>query len=342
MDGGLSRVASRQASRIQGNRRRIWSVVQGVVLLVVALLLVATLGTAAYAGWSLTHPGRKAVEDTPARVLVNFDTVEFPSLGDSTVLRGWFISSASANSDKTIILAHGFAGNRLEKSSDALDLAHSLNSAGFNVLMFDFRNSGLSGGRMSTFGYLEKDDLLGAVRYLKTEQPDKSKHIGVLGFSMGGVVAIDAAADEPAIEAVIADSPYADAESYLRENVAQWSGLPNFPFTSLIMQSFATIGRIRVSEVSPLQAIARLTQPVFLIYGNNDDTIPPQNSQMLAAAAVPGKVKTWEVNATTPSWPSGVFAADSPACYHVAARNVFKAEYDKQVITFFNANLVNK
>ncbi len=339
MDGRLSRVASRQESRVQGTRRRVGAVVQAVVLLILTLAVVATLGTAAYAGWSLTHPGRKTVEDTPARVKANFDTVEFPSVGDSTVLRGWFLPAPA--SDKTIILAHGFAGNRLEKSVDALDLAHSLTGAGFNVLMFDFRNSGLSDGNRSTFGYKEMDDLLGAVRYLRASLPDKSKHIGVMGFSMGGVVALDAAAHEPNIEAVVADSPYADGETYLRHHVAAWSGLPSF-LTPLIMQSFATIGRIQLNEVNPLQAMPSLTQHVFLIYGKGDEIIGPENSQMLAAAARPGLVKTWEVPGTTPSWPSGVFPADSPACYNVGARNVYKDDYDKRVTNFFRASLVKK
>ena len=336
MDRQLSRVAARQASRIQGAQRRVHGVVQGVILFFVALALLTTVGTSAYIGWSITHPARRVTDDSPARLKMTFDTVEFPSVGDRVTLRGWFIPAAA--SDQTVILAHGYGGNRLEKAVDALDLAQALSGAGYNVLMFDFRNSGLSDGRLTTFGYRESDDILGAVRYLQGQHREQSRHLAVMGFSMGGVAAARAAAEEPALEAVVMDSPYVDLPTYLDRNMKVWSGLPRVPFNWLVRSSLRILGRIPVNEVNTASAIRDMSQPVLVLYGKGDTMSPAADREALARAGG-ARVQIWEAPGSTPSWPSGVLPADSPACYNLAGREADSAQYDGQVIAFLKQHV---
>lgn len=56
-------------------------------------------------------------------------------------------------------------------SVPALEVARSLVTSGFNVLMFDLRNSGESDGDVTTLGYHEVKDIYGAVQWLKHERP---------------------------------------------------------------------------------------------------------------------------------------------------------------------------
>ncbi len=79
-----------------------------------------------------------------------------------------------------MILLHGLH-SRKER---LLPLAAELNEAGFNILMFDFRAHGESGGEYTTFGLRELLDLLGALDYLLNRTDVSSERIGVLGFSM--------------------------------------------------------------------------------------------------------------------------------------------------------------
>jgi fermentation-respiration switch protein FrsA (DUF1100 family) len=72
--------------------------------------------------------------------------------------------------------------------------------------MFDFRGHGRSEGQRVSMGYHERLDLLGAVDYLKSRGIDG---VGVLGFSMGGVVAISTAPQSEAIRAVVSDGAFA-------------------------------------------------------------------------------------------------------------------------------------
>ena len=78
---------------------------------------------------------------------------------------------------------HGYGHSRAQ----LLPHADFLHQAGFSVLLFDFRAHGRSAGTITTFGFLERWDVLGAVKFLQDRQIHR---IGLLGFSLGGISAI--------------------------------------------------------------------------------------------------------------------------------------------------------
>ncbi len=102
-----------------------------------------------------------------------------------------------------VVLCHGFGGNKNIRSFVAL--AQDLSQL-FSVYTFDFRGHGLSTGR-STFGYHEVYDL-GAV--VELARSDGNRRVAVIGFSMGGVVAMRYAALYGGLNSVAAISVPAD------------------------------------------------------------------------------------------------------------------------------------
>ncbi len=84
-----------------------------------------------------------------------FQHVEFSST-DGIHLVGWWIPATTGDGDKTVLLCHGLAGGK----AAPLELATRLLDGGFNVLTFDFRDHGESGGEFTSFGDLEKRDVL--------------------------------------------------------------------------------------------------------------------------------------------------------------------------------------
>lgn len=316
-------------------RSRLWAWLGALALLGV----VGVIGISVYVGWSLSHAAPRPVDQTPADVGLAYEVVELAAT-DGVVVRGWFLpaspgtggadeaaaaagsaSAADAVSPHTIIFAHGFRSNRLERGVPALELARSLVGAGYNVLMFDFRNHGESDGNVTTLGYHEVKDIYGAVRWLRETRPDQAQRIGVIGFSMGAVTSILAAAGEPAIDAVVADSPFSDLRSYLQVNMPVWTGLPNVPFTWAIMAILPPLIDLQVDAVSPVAVMPTLRQPVLLIHADGDTAIPVSESQRLAAAGRPGQTELWVV----------------PGDRHVGARSVDPEAYDARVIGFFRA-----
>jgi pimeloyl-ACP methyl ester carboxylesterase len=98
-----------------------------------------------------------------------------------------------------VILCHGFGGNK--NIRDFVALAQDL-SQFFCVYTFDFRGHGLSPG-ISTFGYLEVNDLAAVLRLARE---DGNGRVAVIGFSMGGVAAMRYAAIYGGLDSVAAIS----------------------------------------------------------------------------------------------------------------------------------------
>jgi fermentation-respiration switch protein FrsA (DUF1100 family) len=71
---------------------------------------------------------------------------------------------------------------------------------------------------MSSSGFFERLDLQGASDFLVSKGADRSR-IGVLGFSLGGAVALMAGSNPHNFGAVAADSSFADFSLVLRNSL---------------------------------------------------------------------------------------------------------------------------
>lgn len=84
------------------------------------------------------------------------------------------------NSNKTIIFVHGYQSSAFNNFSTAtIDFLNS----GYNVLLIDQRAHGNSGGRFTTLGCREKDDLQLWINYIDSKK--EVADIIVYGISMG-------------------------------------------------------------------------------------------------------------------------------------------------------------
>ena len=189
-------------------------VVWGILFLLAASAALTSLSPLAFLGAGLLlyfgivlrniyrtlNPVRTPVLSNPlSQIGVKYEDVVFPSQ-DGWPLSGWFIPSRRG---PTIILTHGLGGNRL----DLMAAASLLIEHGFGVLMYDMRCHGRSTGSLGTWGWLEINDLNGAVDYLLERPNVNPNQIGALGFSLGGQVTLRAAAGNTSIRAVIAEDP---------------------------------------------------------------------------------------------------------------------------------------
>lgn len=71
---------------------------------------------------------------------------------------------------------------------DLIGIGSALWRAGFSVLLFDCRDRGESDRARRTLGFIEQLDAAAAISYAKNRMPDA--RLGMLGFSMGAVLAI--------------------------------------------------------------------------------------------------------------------------------------------------------
>lgn len=302
-----------------------------IVILIVVLLIITIsaglLSISIYAGWALTHPIKKVHDRTPKEYQLQFEDISFKSKGDDILLNGWWIPSQSNGdihiSGASLIFVHGYTNNRLQEPANALGLAKRLVQEGYNVLMFDLRSHGTSGGTLTTIGQSEKNDVLGAVEYVKDEH--KSNQIALIGWSMGAVASIFAAAESSEIQAIVADSPFADLVQYSQSNLSYWSGLPDFPFTPLIINTIPLITGMDPKQISPYQAVSDFKmQKILLIHSKDDEAIPYSNSQIIYDA-LPNEAigELWLTEGVN----------------HVESHVVFEKEYQNRVIFFLQQTL---
>jgi pimeloyl-ACP methyl ester carboxylesterase len=289
----------------------------GFVALVLILIMFVYMAISAYVAWKLAHPNRLLHHVLPEEYGLTYETISFLSRDRKVQLKGWFLSTESTHPKMTIIFSHGYRGNRLESNLPALSLAKSLVDHGYNVMMYDFRNCGESEGHITSVGLLEKQDLLGAIDWVKKHH---SEPVGLIGFSMGAATSLITAAEAPEVLGVVSDSSFSQLNEYLSDNLSVWSRLPKFPFTRLILFNFKIMLGINPSQVNPLLAVDQIyPRPILFIHGDQDQAIPHLNS-VLMQQKHPDSFELWT-------------AADVG---HVEAYAAYKEEYTQRVIDFFD------
>jgi pimeloyl-ACP methyl ester carboxylesterase len=237
------------------------------------LLLSLTLGVAAAAclipGWSrnaLIHPPRP-----PARAEPSIPHVEVELQGDGVALRGWRFP-ARGTPRGLIVYLHGFGDDRREGEG----IARRFGPLGFEVLAYDSRAHGESGGEACTYGALEKRDL---ARVLDREA--RGLPVVLIGGSLGAAVALLAAADDPRISLVVAIASYSDLETIAVERAPFFVGREQVEASLRLAEEE---GGFAVADASPLAAAPRIRCPVLLVHGGEDVTTPPEHSERIRAA----------------------------------------------------------
>lgn len=167
-----------------------------IAALAVVILIAGSIGL--YGSQQIIKRRTPDVRTDPADYGLSYEKIAFKSR-DGLTLRGWFVPAEKPRA--TIVFCHGHAGS-MDPDTEYTPAFHD---SGYNVLMFDFRGHGRSEGQRVSMGYRERLDLLGAIDYLRSRGIDR---VGVLGFSMGGAVAISTAPQSEAIRAVVCDGGF--------------------------------------------------------------------------------------------------------------------------------------
>jgi len=265
------------------------------VLAFTVLGVAALYALAGYMGSSQAigeHPEWRRVVAKPQDFGLKAELASFNSR-DGIALKAWWLPAQSA-AHGNLVLAHGRDANR----SNMLPRANFLVRHGYNVLAVDLRDHGESEGRFISPGYLEAQDILGAVDYLRTR--GEGTPIAVLGHSYGAVAALHAAAQSSEIAAVISDGAFASATEVLANVTEHYLKSPETPrwakmllwlskcpgiYAATSIAFYLRTGEYAGPEmVTALSAVSRVHQPVLFISGERDFISPLENAQRMFAA----------------------------------------------------------
>jgi dienelactone hydrolase len=160
-----------------------------------------------------------------------------------------------------LVLLHGFGRNAWTERH----LAELAAASGFKVLVLALRGWLGSGGD-SDQGLRQPDDVVSAIDWLRRLPSVDPGRIGLIGSSMGGQIALLAAARRPAIRCVAALFPPTDLEHWYVAN----------PHMQPYLDDLTDAAGLRMR--SPIHHVSDIEVPVLLMHGDKDENVPLEQS----------------------------------------------------------------
>jgi dipeptidyl aminopeptidase/acylaminoacyl peptidase len=215
----------------------------------------------------------------------------------------------------TIIYVHGRSANRMEMAP----LARAMFKQGYNAVLWDSKS------RRISYGPKEIEQVRKIVAFVRNDPHVLTNEIYIVGFSLGGAIAIGAAAvdTEHHIRGIVADSPYADLRNSASRYVTAFGAIPKvvaWPAQTIAFATARSLHEIEFESRNPADWAVRVSCPVLLIHGKSDKRIPHTNSEQILERLHTDK-ELWLVEGAG----------------HTRAFSKFSAEYVRRVREFLNA-----
>jgi pimeloyl-ACP methyl ester carboxylesterase len=201
--------------------------------------------------------------------------------GVELATRTW---SSNGQPRAAVILVHGLSSSK--DHPHVVELAERIRSRSLDVLSYDARGHGESGG-LCTLGDLERNDVAAAVAHARNSHP----RVALVGASMGAIAAMAYAATDPGLAGVVVVSSPAD-----------W----RIPFRIRALITFVlartTVGRyfaerhthVRIypqwNPTEPPRSVAKKVVsavPLAIVHGRNDRLIPFHFSLGVLSTEIP-------------------------------------------------------
>jgi uncharacterized protein len=293
-----------RSRRTGGSRRRRYlrrslTVVAGAAVgLAIVWFLIFPIGF----GYIYTHTGKEAV--TP-ELGVPYERVTVIT-SDSLELAASYVPSKNR---AAVVLFPGATRS---------DEARMLIRHGYGVLLLDPRGQGSSEG--DTVRWAGDRDLLAGVEYLRSRSDVDPERIGGFGFSIGGELLLEAAAQSDGLKAIVSEGAGSRVGDEDVSGPARLLAEPNLAVMTAALTVFSNHGPPpeivdRIGRISP--------RPLLLIYA--EDGIGGENIRQPKYYAAAGEPKSiWKVAGSK----------------HTGGLEAQPAEYERRVTAFFGGALL--
>ena len=180
-----------------------------------------------------------------------------------------------------LITCHGFAGTKIGGSRRFVEFARYAAKCNLSVFRFDFAGSGDSDGDLVDLTLdRELEDLQSAIDLVSTLDGVDSKRIGLVGHCLGGVTVIRESVKNTQIYKTVAWAPLTDlSDAMLRLigedsfSMLQEEAKAEFLYHGELMRCGAEILK-QSSELDMLTEITQVNQPLLIVHGTEDATVP--------------------------------------------------------------------
>jgi uncharacterized protein len=275
------------------------------------LLATGTVGLSIYLTSRISTPRRSRrpahYTFTPWEFQIPYREIAIPV--DDSQISAWHLPQDDPSAPCILALS-GFASHKAE----LLGICSNLYRSGFQILMVDFRGTGRSPGEIVTMGHNETVDAQAAIDWITAEVPGIP--LGLIGFSMGGSVALMLAANDKRVRAVVSDSAFATQREILDHHTRRRTGVWPKPILAVADPLLRRKHGRRIDDFSPARFVAQIAPRPFLqIHPRDDHVVPFSQALMIRDQAGEG-FESW--------YPEGIghcgaYFADRPGyCQRVA------------------------
>ena len=198
--------------------------------------------------------------------------------------------SITNNSNKVVILSHGFSSNKDSKLY--VELQNELNALGIGTFRYDYYGHGKLYGHGPGYGVSKDVTLSKAVDSLKAAielvRSRSFTDIALMGSSFGGLISLIAASDDPDITGLVLKSPVTEPISFWRgrlsdEQIRKWKedGVLHYHFEledyDLDYAFWEDLLSYNIHQLAE-----NITCPTLIIHGDKDIYVPIKQSRDLA------------------------------------------------------------
>lgn len=261
------------------------AIVVGCLLIMGILIMVFAIGMVYF----IVKPKRWSLEDYRERLGKHDVSFEDYLKSNREVLNVFsdygyelhgFLMKHRENSDRFVIVSHGYSTNRWE----GLPYANIYYELGYNVYLYDLRHHGENTSSYCSMGFFEHMDIITIAEELRRIYGEQIT-IGLHGVSLGASSSIMALRLWDQFSFCVADCGFADFKVLMEYLARKWFHLPEFMVIPVCWFSMLFL-HFNLGQIRPQDALAvNRTTPILLIHGNRDTFIPICHAHALYEAA---------------------------------------------------------